>query len=143
MAMLASFFSPTGFMPHGHCFLWTTGLLWAYVVSDSLIWLSYYSIPVALWYFVRRRIDLPFNWVFVMFAIFIFACGTTHLIAIWNIWQPVYWLDAGIKLATAAALCRHGHRVVATRPQGARPCRVRANSRSRTAFSSAKLPNAT
>jgi PAS domain S-box-containing protein len=103
MEILASLLSPAGFMPHGHCFLWTPGLLWSYVISDSLIWLSYYSIPIALWYFVRRRVDLPFNWVFVMFAVFIFACGTTHLIAIWNIWQPVYWLDAGIKLATAAA----------------------------------------
>ncbi|HEY1393951.1 MAG TPA: PAS domain S-box protein [Methylibium sp.] len=92
-----------GFMPHGHCFLWTPTLLWAYVLSDSLIALAYYSIPVALWYFVRRRSDLPFGWVFIMFAVFIFACGTTHLMAIWNIWQPVYWLDAAIKAATATA----------------------------------------
>src|SRR5689334_5265146 len=90
-------------MPHGHCFLWTPSLLWAYVLSDGLIWLAYYSIPIALWYFTRRRVDLPFTWMFVMFAVFIFACGTTHLVSIWNIWQPVYWLDAGIKVATAAA----------------------------------------
>ena len=88
-------------MPHGHCFLWTPPLLWTYVLSDALIGLAYYSIPVALWYFVRRRTDLPFTWIFVMFAVFIFACGTTHLMAIWNIWQPVYWLDAGIKMVTA------------------------------------------
>jgi hypothetical protein len=37
-----------------------------------------------------------------MFAIFIFACGTTHFMAVWNIWHPDYWLDATIKLATAA-----------------------------------------
>src|SRR5262249_19860884 len=67
------------------------------------IGLAYYSIPVALWYFVRRRADLPFTWIFGLFAIFIFACGTTHLMAIWNIWQPVYWLDAGIKITTASA----------------------------------------
>ncbi len=103
MDTLTGFFNNSGFMPHGHCFLWTPGLLWTYVVSDSVIWLSYYSIPVALWYFVRRRADLPFTWVFVMFAVFIFACGTTHLMAIWNIWQPAYWLDAGIKFGTAAA----------------------------------------
>jgi len=77
-------------------------LLWAYVLSDSLIGLAYYSIPVALWYFVRRRVDLPFRWIFVMFAMFIFACGTTHLMAIWSVWQPVYWLDAGIRMVTAA-----------------------------------------
>jgi PAS domain S-box-containing protein len=101
MASLATFLSSAGFMPHGHCFLWTPPLLWTYVLSDSLIGLAYYSIPVALWWFVRRRVDLPFTWMFVMFAAFIFACGTTHLMAIWNIWQPVYWLDAGIKAVTA------------------------------------------
>jgi diguanylate cyclase (GGDEF)-like protein/PAS domain S-box-containing protein len=89
-------------MPHGHCFLWTPPLLWSYVLSDALIGVAYYSIPVALWYFVRRRADLPFTWIFVMFALFIFACGTTHVMAIWTIWQPVYWLDAGIKMVTAS-----------------------------------------
>jgi diguanylate cyclase (GGDEF)-like protein/PAS domain S-box-containing protein len=103
MNALIDYFASTGFMPHGHCFLWTPTLLWTYVVSDSLIGVAYYSIPVALWYFARRRPDLPFPWVFLMFALFIFACGTTHLMAIWNIWQPVYWLDAGVKMATAAA----------------------------------------
>jgi hypothetical protein len=84
MGSLATLLSPAGFMPHGHCFLWTPPLLWTYVLSDSLIGLAYYSIPVALWWFVRRRVDLPFNWMFVMFAVFIFACGTTHLMAIWK-----------------------------------------------------------
>ena len=92
----------SAFMPHGHCFLWTPGLLWTYVASDVTIGLAYYSIPVALTYFVRKRKDFSFNWIFVMFAIFIFACGTTHFMAVWNIWHPDYWLDAAIKLATAA-----------------------------------------
>src|SRR5262249_22745372 len=90
-----------GFLPHGYCFQWTPGLLWAYVLSDSLIAFAYYSIPAALWYFARKRADLPFHWVFVMFALFILACGTTHIVAVWNIWRPLYWLDAGVKVLTA------------------------------------------
>jgi signal transduction histidine kinase len=39
---------------------------------------------------------------FLMFAAFIVACGSTHLVGIWGIWQPVYWFDAGLKAATAA-----------------------------------------
>ena len=101
MNPMSTLLSSAGFMPHGHCFLWTPPLLWSYVLSDAMIGLAYYSIPVALWYFVRRRVDLPFTWMFVMFAAFIFACGTTHLMAIWNIWQPVYWLDASVKIVTA------------------------------------------
>jgi len=100
---MTQYFVTSGFMPHGYCFLWTPPLLWLYVVSDSLIGLAYYSIPLALWYFVRKRQDLPFRWIFVMFGIFVLACGTTHFMAIWNIWQPVYWLDAGVKSATALA----------------------------------------
>lgn len=90
-------------MPHGHCYLWTPKLLWLYVISDGLIALSYFSIPIAITYFVRKRIDLGFNRVFVMFSLFIFFCGMTHLIAILTIWQPAYWLDAGMKGLTALA----------------------------------------
>ncbi len=101
MNAMSDLFISAGFMPHGYCFHWSPGLLWSYVVSDGVIALSYYSIPVALWTFVRRRTDLPFSWLFLMFAVFIFACGTTHLIAILNIWQPDYWLDAAAKTLTA------------------------------------------
>jgi PAS domain S-box-containing protein len=97
----SQFFVSAGFMPHGYCFHWSPTLLWSYVGADAVIALSYYSIPVALWTFARRRTDLPFSWVFLMFALFIFTCGTTHLTAILDIWQPDYWLDASIKTITA------------------------------------------
>jgi len=99
--MFSELFRTSGFMPHGYCLLWTPSLLWTYVVSDSLIGLSYYSIPFALFYFVRRRTDLPFIWMFVLFGIFIAACGTTHLSEVLDIWIPLYWLDAAIKAVTA------------------------------------------
>lgn len=99
---LMNWFSGTGFMPHGHCYLWTPSLLVTYVAADLIIAAAYYSIPMALIYFVKKRHDLQFNWIFVMFSAFIFACGTTHLIAVWTIWQPVYWLDASVKAVTAA-----------------------------------------
>src|SRR6266849_1877172 len=89
------------FLPHGHCFFWQPDLVWLHVGSDALITLSYYSIPIALLYFVRRRRDLAFNWMFVMFGVFIFACGTTHLLQIWTLWIPTYRLEGVIKLFTA------------------------------------------
>jgi PAS domain S-box-containing protein len=108
---LSNFFTSEGFEPHGHCFLWQRPLLWLYVASDSLIAISYYIIPIALVIFVRKRQDLAFNWMFLMFSAFIFACGTTHLLGIWKLWEPVYWLDgsvkaitAGLSVATAATL---------------------------------------
>lgn len=101
MTNLANFLGGENFMPHGHCYYWKPEILWSYVASDIFIALAYYSIPVALIYFVQKRKDLEFNWIFIMFSAFIFACGTTHLIAIWTIWQPVYWLDVSAKGITA------------------------------------------
>lgn len=103
MDAVLSFLAPENFMPHGHCYLWTPKLLWLYVISDGLIALSYFTIPVAILYFIRKRIDLAFNWVFLMFSLFIFLCGMTHLISILTIWQPAYWLDASMKGLTAIA----------------------------------------
>jgi len=97
------FFSSDGFMPHGHCYLWTPGIVWLHVISDGLIMLAYYSIPITLLWFVRRRRDIDFRWIFVCFAAFILACGTTHLMEIWNVWHGNYWLAGVFKAVTAAA----------------------------------------
>ena len=89
------------FMPHGYCYLWRPEIVWLHVGSDALITLAYYSIPVILVYFVRKRRDLPFNWMFIMFGAFILACGTTHMMEVWTIWHGMYRLAGIIKLITA------------------------------------------
>lgn len=91
----------SSFMPHGACYLWLPSILWLHVISDVLIVLAYSSIPFALLYFVYKRKDLAYRWVFVLFGAFILLCGTTHLMSIWTIWHPDYWLEGLIKLATA------------------------------------------
>jgi len=90
-----------GFMPHGACFMWQPAVLWLHVLSDSLIVLSYYSIPFALVYFVYKRTDLIYRWIFLLFGAFILLCGTTHLFSIWTIWHPNYWLEGLLKALTA------------------------------------------
>jgi PAS domain S-box-containing protein len=92
---------PHDFMPHGYCFFWNPLVLWLGVTSDGLIALSYYCIPLGLVYLVRKRRDLPFNWIFWMFGLFIVSCGTTHLMEIWNIWHASYLLAGVIKAITA------------------------------------------
>ncbi|RCJ33958.1 hypothetical protein A6769_23225 [Nostoc punctiforme NIES-2108] len=96
-----SLFAYKQFIPHGHCYLWKPELVGLHIVSDSLIALAYYSIPITLLYFVRKRQDLPFNWVFLLFATFIVTCGTTHLMEIWTLWYPTYWLSGCLKAITA------------------------------------------
>jgi PAS domain S-box-containing protein len=92
-----------GFMPHGMCYLWQPGILGLHVISDGLITLAYLSIPFTLFYFVRKHADRQFDWILLCFAIFIIACGFTHLMDIWTIWHPAYWLSGGIKAITAVA----------------------------------------
>jgi hypothetical protein len=96
-------FSTDGFMPHGMCYEWDPLVIWLNVISDSFITLAYYSIPIALFCLVRRRKDLRPSWILLCFAVFIVACGTTHLMEIGNIWHPVYWLSGAIKAFTAVS----------------------------------------
>lgn len=103
MDFLRSIFGPSDFMPHGFCYLWNSGLIWLHVISDALIALAYASIPITLIWFVRRRRDLPFSWMFVLFGVFIVACGATHAMEIWNLWHADYWLSGIVKAITAAA----------------------------------------
>lgn len=97
---LATTLDSSGFMPHGMCFLWRLDLLFLHVLGDGLTALAYFSIPFALVYFATKRRDLVFRGIFLLFGAFILACGSTHLMGIWTIWRPDYWLDGGIKLAT-------------------------------------------
>ncbi len=103
MDNLYNLLGDNGFMPHGHCFLWTPKLLWLNIISDSLIALAYLTIPVTLIYFIYKRRDIPFNWIFAAFGIFILACGGTHMMDIWTTWYPNYWLFGYVKAITAAA----------------------------------------
>jgi PAS domain S-box-containing protein len=101
MQYLKDLVFPGGFMPHGNCYLWTPSLIGLHVASDSLIALSYLSIPITLLHFTRKRRDIPFSWMFLCFGAFIVACGGTHMMEVWTIWFPSYWLAGAVKAVTA------------------------------------------
>ncbi|WBL76369.1 PAS domain S-box protein [Bradyrhizobium xenonodulans] len=91
------------FSPHGICLLWEPELIWLHVVSDALIAAAYFSIPFALAILVTKRRDLKFGWVYWAFAIFIMACGLTHVLSIYTLWVPIYGIEGMVKAATAIA----------------------------------------
>ena len=103
MGFLRGMFTPGDYMPHGFCYGWEPGLVWLHVISDSLIFLAYMSIPFSLVHILRRRKDLPFNWIFICFGVFIVACGLTHGLEVWNLWHAAYWLAGAVKAVTAVA----------------------------------------
>ena len=91
------------FSPHGICLLWEPELIWLHVASDALIAAAYFSIPVALSILVSKRRDLDFGWIFWAFAVFITACGFTHVLSIVTLWVPIYGIEGIVKALTAAA----------------------------------------
>lgn len=52
-------------------------------VSDFLIAVAYFSIPIELLYFVSCS-NIPFKWVLIQFIAFIVLCGMTHLLNGWT-----------------------------------------------------------
>jgi signal transduction histidine kinase/CheY-like chemotaxis protein len=89
--------------PHGICLLWEPELIWLHVASDAVIAAAYFSIPVALSIFVSRRRDVDFGWIFWAFAIFIMACGFTHVLSIVTLWVPIYGIEGLVKALTGIA----------------------------------------
>lgn len=102
MDILSSIFGRSGFLPHGYCFTWTPGLLWSMVGADAAIAAAYFSIPAAILSFVRKRGEPAIKPMALLFSAFIFACGITHVMDVWTIWQPDYGLQALTKTVTAA-----------------------------------------
>ncbi|MAT14126.1 MAG: hypothetical protein CMJ46_02520, partial [Planctomyces sp.] len=101
---LSKLFDTEGFPPRWQCgAAWTDGHGWLHILSDSAIFLAYFSIPLLLGYFVYKRKDVPFGPIFLLFALFIFSCGLTHLIDATIFWHPWYRFSGFIKLITAGA----------------------------------------
>lgn len=92
-----------GFMPHGHCYLWSPAMVWLQVVSNAAVGLAYVSISLTLYYIVRRIKDVPFSRMYLAFGVFIVTCGMTHFLDVVTVWHPVYWLDGGVRAVTAVA----------------------------------------
>jgi signal transduction histidine kinase len=103
MGAVTGLFDTAALTPHGYCLSWEPGLIALHVVSDGLITASYYSIPLAIALLLLRRGDVAFGWMAWLFAIFIMACGTTHLMGIWTLWYPDYLTDGIVKAVTAVA----------------------------------------
>jgi len=92
------------FLPHAVCYLWDRSLLAVHAVSDFLIGAAYVTISATLAYLVyRARREIPFHSIFLAFGAFIVACGATHFMELWTLWEPRYWLAGGVKVITAVA----------------------------------------
>jgi len=103
MRFWQSLFDPDGLTAHGFCLSWEPGLIALHAVSDAVIGLSYFSIPLAIASLTHKRRDLQYGWILYAFVGFIVACGATHLLSILTLWVPVYTAEGLVK-ALAAVL---------------------------------------
>jgi PAS domain S-box-containing protein len=99
--IIENLFSSGGFMPRWVCGQWSETLGWLYILSNIATGLAYFTIPILLYKFVIKRKERIFNRVFICFMLFIFFCGTTHLVDAVIFWTPLYRLNAIVLGITA------------------------------------------
>jgi signal transduction histidine kinase len=74
------------------------------VITNSITFLSYLTICLTLLYLVRHTGKvIARDWAYftVGFALFIVACGSTHLLEVITTWLPIFWVDAWTNIITA------------------------------------------
>lgn len=98
-------FDTTDFPKRWNCGDWSPGLGWLHIISDLLTWGSYTAIPIVLAIYIVRRPGVYFPGLFWLFCMFIFSCGSVHLVEAIIFWQPVYRLSGLVKLLTALFSC--------------------------------------
>jgi PAS domain S-box-containing protein len=86
--------------PRWHCGKWTEFHGWLYIISDLLIWSSYFAIPVVIIKYISRKQEARFIRLYFLFAAFILACGATHFLDAVAFWVPLYRLSALVRLIT-------------------------------------------
>jgi signal transduction histidine kinase len=91
-------------MPHAVCWASDPRLIWTMVVTNLVTFLSYLTIAWTLVFLVRRtKRIIAGDWAYfvVGFALFILACGSTHLMDVITTWVPIFWVDAWTSIITA------------------------------------------
>lgn len=101
---LISWLTDTGPYPaRWDCGDWSTWLGWVHIGADFATFLAYTTIPLLISAFVLRRRGLPFPRLFWLFCLFIFSCGTVHLLEAVIFWTPLYRISAVLKVSMAVA----------------------------------------
>ncbi len=87
--------------PRWHCGTWSDFHGWLFIISDLMIWLAYFLIPlIILQYFTGKKGHVKFSSVYLLFATFILLCGSTHFIDAMMFWIPMYRFNALVRFAT-------------------------------------------
>ena len=98
---IIEFFSAEGLSPHWLCLYGRNDIITVHIVADILIAIAYFTIPAAIIYFVSKRNDISFKWMYILFTAFIISCGSSHIFGALTFWIPAYGAEAVVKFTTA------------------------------------------
>jgi signal transduction histidine kinase len=110
--------SASSLMPHAVCWRADQQLIWTMAISNAVTFLSYTTICITLLVLARRTHFrgprrafgarggggvIARDWIYFLtgFALFIVACGATHLLEVITTWSPIFWVDAWTNIITA------------------------------------------
>jgi len=87
-------------MPRGHDYFWTPKLLVLEGVSNLVLAIAGFVLAAA---FLRRRAwrAVPSGRTWTALALCVGCAAATHLLDVWLIWAPLYWLDALVRSVAA------------------------------------------
>jgi len=114
VSSLRALFSTEIFMPRGHDYFWTPKLLVLEGVSNLVLAIAGFVLAAG---FLRRRAGraVPPGRVissgraavsgrtWTVLALGVGLAAVTHLLDVWLIWAPLYWLDALVRCMAALA----------------------------------------
>ena len=89
-------------MPRGHDYFWTPALLVLEGAANLLLAVAGFLLAAA---FLRRRGGrvVPSRRTWTLLALGVGLAAVTHLLDVWLIWAPLYWLDAFVRCLAALA----------------------------------------
>lgn len=96
-------FDTSDYPARWNCGNWSQFEGWLHICSDITIFVSYFAIPVGL-LFILYRMSTNLKKIrtfLVLFSLFIFLCGFTHLIEAYIFYNPIYRISGMMKFLTA------------------------------------------
>jgi PAS domain S-box-containing protein len=93
----------TGYIPLGDCFKWSSSLLTLMVLGNLLAATAFFTMPLAVFSYLKRSQHRKYHWIFILFTASCIACATAHAVKIWTVYQPVYALEAALDFVGGAA----------------------------------------
>jgi PAS domain S-box-containing protein len=102
MDTLVSLLGRNDFLPHGHAFDGSPGLLWSSMSADAALAAACFSMALAALRHVRKRPESRAGALAWPISAFLVACGISQAMDVWALWQPDHAVPALTRIAAAA-----------------------------------------